>query len=338
MINKVSGCKSDITFGRLENGNYVSVVLPSSIAAPTGEYNITGGVGVLVKVSDNGTTATYRLVPKAAAELNFVPEASITLGSELTFNIYVPKHEKLTSLVLDGVSLDLGTLTEKDGYYLVTVKLGASEAARNITLAAGFSADETNMKGTFVFSIPRYAEKVLSDSTISAEEKTLVKDVLSYIRAAYAYFGTADAEALAKIDELLGENYDESSAPVMNGSAEKPTLGITAVTYNLTAKPGLRFYLAEGFSASDFAFSINGSAVAAEEGSDANGKYVEVKLYAYELSETVDYTVNGESDSCHIRCYYEWAKTENNDALVLLVERFAKYCESAAAYRESVIN
>ena len=145
-------------------------------------------------------------------------------------------------------------------------------------------------------------------------------------------------DMMAKIDELLGENYDESSAPVMNGSAEKPTLGITAVTYNLTAKPGLRFYLAEGFKASDFVFSINGSAVAAEEGSDANGKYVEVKLYAYELAETVDYTVNGESDSCHIRCYYEWAKTENNDSLVKLVLRFAKYCESAAAYRESVIN
>ena len=111
----------------------------------------------------------------------------------------------------------------------------------------------------------------------------------------------------------------------------------TAVTYNLNAKPALRFYLADGFSASDFAFSINGSAVAAEEGTDADGKiYVEVKLYAYELAETVDYTVNGESDSCHIKCYYEWAKTQNNDSLVKLVERFAKYCESAAAYRASV--
>jgi len=338
MINKVSGCKSDITFGRLENGNYVSVVLPSGIAAPTGEYNITGGLGVFVKVSDNGTEAIYRLVPKAAAELNFVPEASITLGSELTFNIYVPAHQYLTSLTLDGETVDISGLTEKDGYYLVTVKLGASEAARDIILVTGFNVDGTSMKGRFVFSIPRYAEKVLSDESISSYEKTLVKDVLSYIRAAYAYFGTTDAEALAKIDELLGENYDESSAPVMNGDAEKPTLGITAVTYNLTAKPGLRFYLAEGFKASDFAFSINGSAVAAEEGSDANGKYVEVKLYAYELAETVDYTVNGESDSCHIKCYYEWAKTENNDNLVKLVLRFAKYCESAAAYRESVIN
>jgi len=328
--------KDSISFSKSEGGNYTAFILPSGSEAPSLTAN--GGELVFVKIAENADTVTYRLTPKAAAELNFVPEASITLGSELTFNIYVPKHEKLTSLVLDGVSLDLGTLTEKDGYYLVTVKLGASEAARNITLAAGFSADGTSMKGTFVFSIPRYAEKVLSDSTISAVEKTLVKDVLSYIRAAYAYFGTADAEAMAKIDELLGENYDESSAPVMNGSAEKPTLGITAVTYNLTAKPGLRFYLAEGFKASDFAFSINGSAVAAEEGSDANGKYVEVKLYAYELAETVDYTVNGESDSCHIKCYYEWAKTENNDNLVKLVLRFAKYCESAAAYRESVIN
>jgi len=326
---------SSLTFTKPEGGNYTTLEIPSASSLNVSAAN--GGELVFVKISDNGTTATYRLTPKAVVEQSFVPKASITLGSELVFNIYIPKNANLTALTLDGAAVDIGTLIEKDGYHLVVVDLGAKEAARDIILVVTLITDGQAMRGTFTFSIPKYAEKVLADSTASATEKTLVKDVLSYVKAAYAYFGTADAEAMAKIDELLGENYDESSAPVMNGNAEKPTLGITAVTYNLTAKPGLRFYLAEGFKASDFAFSINGSAVAAEEGSDANGKYVEVKLYAYELAETVDYTVNGESDSCHIRCYYEWAKTENNDNLVKLVLRFAKYCESAADYRRAVI-
>jgi len=327
--------RDTVIFKKGDNGYYAILKAANGISLGTTGFATPNGDYRFYQSGKDGDYTVYQLASAALAE--FVPKSSITLGSELVFNIYIPKNANLTALTLDGVSLDFGTLTEKDGYYLVTVKLGASEAARDITLVTGFNVDGTNMKGTFVFSIPRYAEKVLSDSTISAVEKTLVKDVLSYIRAAYAYFGTADAVAMAKIDALLGENYDESSAPVMNGDAEKPTLGITAVTYNLTAKPGLRFYLAEGFKASDFAFSINGSAVAAEEGSDANGKYVEVKLYAYELAETVDYTVNGESDSCHIRCYYEWANTENNDNLVNLVLRFAKYCESAADYRQTVI-
>jgi len=324
---------SSITLTKPEGGNYTTLEIPSAKKPAVSEVN--GGELVFVKSSDNGVTATYGLAPKAAS--TFVPKASIILGSELVFNIYVPNIPELTAISLDGAALDISALTEKDGYCLVTVPLGASEAAREIRLVATLSVGGKVMKGTFAFSIPKYAKKIVDDDNLLTDlEKTLVKDVLSYIRAGYAYFGTTDAEAMARIDALLGENYDESSAPVMNGSADKPTLGIKSVTYNHTAKPALRVYLADGFTASDFAFSINGSAVSAEEGIDENGKYVEVKLYAYEMAETVDYTVNGESDSCHIRCYYEWAKTQNNDNLVKLVERFARYCESAADYRDKV--
>ena len=327
---------SDGDVVRFEKGSngYTLFTLPSGSAAPTNTYNSTDLT--FVKISDNGADVCYRLIQKAAAEQKFTLKSSITLGSELTFNIYVPINANLTALNLDGAALDLSTLEVKDGYYLVTVDLAAKEAARDIKLIATLTVNGKDMRGTFTFSIPTYAEKVLSDSEISETEKTLVKDVLSYVRAAYAYFGTEDAVAMAKIDALLGKDYDEAQAPVMNGSAEKPTLGISAVTYNLTAQPALRFYLADGFTAADFTFSVKGNTVAATEGSDKNGNYVEVKLYAYELAETVDYTVNGESDSCHIKSYYEWAKDQNNEKLVTLVERFAKYCESAAAYRKSV--
>ncbi len=281
---------------------------------------------------------------KGISNISFTPQGSITLSGELVYNVYIPVSDDLVSFTLDGVSdseLEKTTVMLGDGkmYHRVSVELTSSSAARNIVLKATVTAGGKNYTGTWYMSITKYAEKVLGDANTADAEKTLVKDVLSYVRAAYAFFGTTDAEAMAKIDALLGENYDENSAPMMSGYAEKPTLGITAVTYNLTAKPALRFYLAEDFSASDFVFSIKGNTVAAEEGTDADGKkYVEVKLYAYELADTVDYTVNGESDSCHIKCYYEWAKTQNNDNLTKLVERFAKYCESAAAYRASVTN
>lgn len=214
-----------------------------------------------------------------------------------------------------------------------------SEAAKTVALSVALSVSGETAVGNFTFSIPKYAEKVLADNEISDIEKTLIRDVISYVRAAYAYFGTEDKAAIDKIDALLGENYDETQAPAMNGSAEKPTLGIDAVTYNLTATPDLIFYLADGYDASDFKFFVNGRSVAAVAGRDDEGKrYVEVKLYAYELAGTVDYTVNGESDSWHIRSYYEWSKEQNDEDLVRLVLRFARYCESVAAYRSEVIN
>jgi len=324
------------------NGNTLDSIDGRYILNEAGKVTV---VYYATRTTDGGTTyrvysepITLTFIPDEVFE--FAPMSNITLGSELVYNVYVPAKGYLKSFTVDGKTYpnaNIVTLDDGERYYHIAVPMAASEAAKNIVLKAIVTIDGKDYNGTLTMSIPKYAKKVIESST-SEEEIALVKDVLSYIRAAYAYFDKTDAEQIAKIDALLGENYDKNNAPDMNGSAEKPALGITAVTYNLTAKPGLRFYLAEGFKASDFVFSIKGSTVAAEEGSDANGKYVEVKLYAYELAETVDYTVNGESDSCHIRCYYEWAKTENNDNLVNLVLRFAKYCESAAAYRESVIN
>jgi len=311
------------------------VLMSKDGTAISGAISTVSGAKVFVRTGSDGDYTVYGLADTSAGE--FVPMASITLGSELVFNIYVPKAESLVALTLDGETVDIGTLTEKDGYYLVSVNLGAKEAARDILLVVTLSTGEKDMKGTFTFSIPRYAEKVLADELISQTEKTLVKNVLSYIKAAYAYFGTEDEAAINRIDAILGEDYDETQAPAMSGSEKKPTLGVSAVTYNLTAKPAVRFYLADGFEPDDFTFSINGNEVSATEGSDADGSYLEVVLYAYEMAGTVEYTVGSVSDSCHIRCYYEWAKSENNDNLVKLVERFAKYCESAADYRRAVI-
>jgi len=325
-----------VTYVKDENGYYTTLEVPSGTALP--DLTINGGELKFVKVDSNSSTDTYRLRETAIADISFVPKASITLGSELVYNIYVPVADFLISFTVDGVSYeDLVPVTLDDGnsYYRIEVPMAASEAARVIKLVATISVGESTATGTFTFSIPKYAEKVIASG--AEVEVQLVKDVLSYIRAAYAYFGTTDAEAMAKIDELLGENYDESSAPVMNGSAEKPTLGITAVTYNLTATPAIRFYLADGYTASMFSFSICGEAVTAVEGNDSTGAYLEISLYAYKMCETIDYVVGEDKDSCHIKCYYEWSKTKNNDALVKLVLRFAKYCESAAAYRESVV-
>lgn len=330
-----ANANTSLTFAKNADGNYTAFDIPKDAELNMSAAN--GGDLVLTKVSDNGTTVTYRFTPKAVSEQNFVPKASITLGSELVLNIYVPANENLTELTVDGEALDLKALTADNGYYRISVKLGAREAARNIPLVATLTVNGKAMRGKFTFSIPKYAEKLLNDSTVTAEEKALARDVLSYVRAAYAYFKTEDATAIAKINALLGDGYDANNAPVMNGSNNAPTLGVKGVSYTLTSAPSIRFTLADGASASDFKFYVDGKEIDAESYSIGGENYVEIVLYAYQTAKTLEYTVGGESDSFNIRCYYEWTKTQNNEALVTLVERFVKYCESAEIYRASVV-
>ena len=63
-------------------------------------------------------------------------------------------------------------------------------------------------------------------------------------------------------------------------------------------------------------------------------------MYAYEISEDIAYSVDGTeiSGEFNIKAYYEFAKTQNDDALVSIVERLWKYSESANEYRLDAIS
>ena len=324
-----------LTFGKLEGENYTALTLPSGAEGPTAEYN---GL-VFVKISDNGETITYRLRPAEIAELDFVPKMSLTLDRDLILNVYVPAKNFLNSFTLDGVDYtDLAGLKKvtlgAEDYYLVSISLDAKSAARDVVLRAKVAIGDKTASATFTFGIIKYAEKILAVG--SAVEKTLVRDVLSYVRAAYAYFKTNDAESVAKINAILGDAYDADNAPETEGSATAETSGLKSATFVLDGTPAMRFYLADGADASKYAFFIDGTRVKTE--TSADGKYIDIDVYAYALCETVTYTVDGvEAGSFHIRAYYEWSKTQNNDNLTNLVARFWKYLQSARVYRDSVV-
>ena len=291
------------------------------------------------KIAENSTDVSYRLIPKAVAEQNFVPKANITLGSGFVFNIYVPANENLTALKLDGKDIDLSALTAEDGYYVFGIELEAKTAARDIKLVSTLTVDGKDMIGTFTFSIPKYAKKVLDDTAIGNAEKVLVKDVLAYIRAAYAYFGTDDSEAIAKINAIIGIDY--SNPHTAEGSTAAATAGLKSATFVLDGTPAMRFYLADGADADSYAFYIKGYRV--DSVISENGKYIDIDVYAFELCETVTYTVDGEeAGSFHIAAYYAYVSgndyTEANKAeLVKLTDCFWRYLQSARDYRNSVI-
>ena len=336
-MNSTSG--SSIGFDKENGGNYTSFSFPKSHTKPTTVYKTSDGTElVFVKVYEDASGVTYRFRVKDLANINFTPKMSLTLDRNLILNVYVPAADYLASFTLDGKASSEYAVKEVeiDGvdYYLVSIALDAKTAARDIVLRATVDLGEKTATGTFTFGIVKYAEKILADGNDT--EKALVRDVLSYARAAYTYFGTDDAATVSRINTILGENYDANNAPKIEGSTVANAPDFKSVTFVLDGTPAMRFYLPDGADATKYAFFIDGKRVNTEISED--GKYIDIDVYAYALCETVTYTVDGaEGGSFHINAYYEWSKTQNNENLTSLVARFWKYLQSARAYRDSVV-
>ena len=166
--------------------------------------------------------------------------------------------------------------------------------------------------------------------------------MLSYARAAYVYASnSSESEKISEIDSILGEGYDNMNSPDMNKTVYLPELGkgCKSSTLYLGAVPSFRFYLEEGFSKSDFKFTSGTKTLEVKEGSDENGAYLEIVMYAYRMCDDVTYTVTiGDENisvNYNIYSYYSYAseKYSTDTALLNLVKRLVCYSESAKNYK-----
>ena len=159
-------------------------------------------------------------------------------------------------------------------------------------------------------------------------EKTLAKDVLAYVKSAYNYFVEFNtAEEIERVNTLIESIIgDYESAPVSSGATNTVT-PVTGVTLNLDEKPTIRFYVTD----TNVKFYANGGMLDTVAGTDSNGAYVELDVYAYVLEETITY---GDGGSYHISNFLAGAAGTSYETLV---KCFVKYVESAADYRDSVI-
>ncbi len=329
----VGDSKDTLTFGRMENGNYMALEISSLVNVPATEYNIEDGKAVFVKISENAGVVTYRLRNVETIDIDFAPKMSITLASELVMNVYIPV-ESVQKFTFNGVTYEnLEAIANKkitvDGndYYLLKVALGSAEAAKSVELVATLNAGGKTVTATFTFSIPKYATKLIANG--NDVEKTLAKDVLAYVKAAYTYFAEFNtAEEIVRVnalvDSIIGADY--TSAPVLSG-VTNTVAPVKSVTLNLDAKPSIRFYVTD----TSVEFYADGKKLNTVSGTDANGAYVELDVYAYALCETITY---GNGGSYHVSSFTEGAEGTSYETLV---KAFVKYTESAAAYRNFVI-
>jgi len=326
---------SGAIFGKTADGNYLAITASVGQSAPTATAN--GGKLKFVKVYETAETVVYRLRPIEVADINYSIKTSITLDDQLVMNAYIPV-ESTQKFTLNGITyenIDASTVkivTLEDGkqYYLVSVALPSAEAAESIKLVTVVAVGEESATATFTLSIPKYAAKVIDNAASTDIEKTLVKDVLCYVKAAYNYFAEFNtAEEIERVNTLIDSiigNYE--GVPVSSGVINT-VAPVTSVTLNLGEKPAIRFYVTD----TTIEFFANGKKLDTVTGTDATyGAYVELDVYAYALCENITY---GDGGSYHISDFLEGAIGTDYENLVSC---FVKYIESAAAYRNSVIS
>ena len=328
---------STVVFGKTENGNYTSMVVHSSTQVPSATaLNQNGGTLAFVKISEQDNTTTYRLRPQDLSAVSFTPKMSVTLANNLIVNLYIPNDELIQNVYVSSTLQNLEKLEKKNinnqEYFLIKVPLAAAEAAKDIVVTAELALSGNTAIGTFTFSIIKYASKIL-DSDVSATEKTLIKDILSYVKSAYAFFDIEDVAAVsARIDNVLN-GYE--GALKVEGSTENPKEDIDSATFVLSSAPAIRFYLPENKNQTAYEFFIDGKKITNSTYVDLETeRYIELTLFAYQFCDDIYYSVDGVlKGSYHIASYYNWATNQNNSKLVDVVEKFWIYCQSALKYK-----
>ena len=333
--NDVSGgattLDGSVTFEKNANGSYMTVTAPKGVALPELEAN--GGALKFVKVGETDESVKYAL--SHAALEGYKIKTSITLWSNFVYNIYVPA-ENFAGATVNGNAVSYIEV-DVDGvsYYRISVDLPAGNTLSDIMLTVSVKVGDKTVDVNWTLNVLKYITAVMSGE-YDETTKTLMKDMLVYASAAHTYFKNTEtvAEKLAEIKTLLGDYAAEMPTGEAKAPADKTYF--TDVAVYLGEVPSFRFYLASGYTASDFTFKVESRTVEAIAGEG----YVEIVMYAYMMLDDVTFTVKGTNvaETYNLYSYYEYASKQNNVNLVAIVEALMKYSVSANAYRNSVIN
>ena len=306
----------------------------------------------MTKSSTESGEENFALPPVGNALIEGItPMSNITLYTDFVYNIYFPKMTELRSLTLcedEYFDLDALRCEEVDAkeYYVLSVPLGATEALRELVLVATLVDGEGNeVEGRWTFSMQSYAARLLTGNYTDTA-KMLVRDMLSYVKSAYAYFEKDEAiEAEGIVDALIGSAYDTNSAPGLDVDALQSTEGLKAATLLIDTAPAFAFLLQTNedgsftYAPERYRFYLDGTPCALELTmlSDGNSALV-LSTYAYRMISEITYTIEGTeiSGAYNLRSYYDFALTRD-ESLQRIVERLWKYSESAALYRAELL-
>ncbi|MBQ9084229.1 MAG: hypothetical protein IJY24_01095 [Clostridia bacterium] len=315
-----------------------------------------------VSVTKSGTAVINRRLVR--------PEMSLTMSDSFILNIYIPvtmyrpdgsaRKDAVSAITLGGEAYIVSELPVvevggKEMYHIaIALSPDAMAESRELlvdvdyiyTFNGGAVTAKQTLKSGFTVDIISYLATLAdNDSSVVA---TLGKDILSYVRAVYAY-GDEDDEArsaIARIDSIIGTDYDDNNPPA-DYTVSLDTEGMDSACLELGSTPAFIFYPETDdngaliYSTDLYVFALDGryrlnSEVCTDEGGRT---YIRVTGYAYAMGGEIQYAIKGEGimGAYNLGAYLENAKSGSDTELVRLTERLMKYAESANAYRNSVI-
>ena len=155
---------SSITFGKGSDGNYLKLTVPTDVTSSIVNAKATIDTGaecVFVKSSVDGEYTTYQLYPEVM--VGYKIKSSVTLYSNLVYNIYVPATDAVSGVYIDGelVLLDESMITEIDGadYYRIQVSLIASKSLRDINVSVSLKSGEDVVNAKWTLNVVKYAKR-----------------------------------------------------------------------------------------------------------------------------------------------------------------------------------
>lgn len=350
-------CLGSIKFNEGTNGKLIQLVLPAGtqnnfIKGGDNTANLVNIPGAPYaysywKTSSDGVNDTYNLVPYWMTTSQAIPKTSVTLTSDLIYNIYLPTG-RVTAAKINGEVVDLKsaprvTLDNGLEYWHVTVAAGLLGAGNEIelvtTINVGGNARED---ATRRISIVKYAKTVLASNPTETEAK-LVKDMLAYVKAACVFasetMGVNTDATVAAVEAVIGTDY--AVAPDTTAEVKQSTDGLASAALLLGDKPAFVFYPeldGEGnpkYDLNAYKFAIGDHTVNTVI-TEIDGKTaIMVYTYAFAMTMDVTYTIEGTeiSGEYNLAAYLAHANTLGNDNLVALVKALWQYSESAMAYK-----
>ena len=328
----------------------LTLSMPKGSSAPLSSNTVvinTGAICAFKKSGTEGNFDVYSLTP--AATIGFKTTSSVTLDTNFIYNIYVPVANVI-AITIDGNAVEnynekIVTVNGVECYH-VEVNLAAGESLNDFVLRVTLdTGNGTSITAKSTLSVFKYSKTVLNGN-YTASTKTLVKDMLVYAKAAHTYFEQTEnvSAKLTEMETLLG-GY---SRELPTGEAKQPsnTTYLEQVTVHVGEVPSFRFYIREGYEN----FTLMGASVYDPEiaqseeditskiryGTDENGYYLEVVMYAYmmlgDISIKMDMGSELITEIYNLYSYYEYVKTLGDANLLAIVEGLMKYSDSAKDY------
>ena len=332
--------RADIVVFKNGTDGALKLLIPT-VNATNGAVSFGNGTHAFLKTGNEGEYAIYELSENDLSTL--IPKLSVSMFSDFVLNVYVPRRSDIAEMLIGNeifvpAKLDTVTIDGTD-YYKLTVELPAAMATEEFTLTIKLSLSNGDIvSGRWTMSIPRYAKKVVDDSHSSDVEKTLVKNMLSYVLAAYGYFNAEKYdEAKTVIEAILGDEL--GSAFSFDTEAAGTSSVMASATMQLGATPSFVFYPKHD---GNYVFTQDGRTLKKEILTDDKGAtYFKVYTYAYGMARTVSFSVTVDSEvysgEYNIADYYSYAKELGDAKLVVLIERLIEYSKSAEAYRNQIL-